>query len=505
MFEEKSSKKKGFAVLAAIGGAAVVVIVAAVVIFSSLLSGPKGDLTKAVTKSVSAFQTASQSAGMPDIRELTKDRKTTQSLSLSIQDISGDLNYFYPQLSLLEGLGISISEGLNLPERRMDASFAVTYNSADVLSAWMTVDDETAAVGSPDFLGGSVYGFNTETLGRDLAALGGVSEETASISFNIFDTLETFSRTVEVDKSAFRDLSDAIEVEKSGKSAMDINGCSVNCTAYRVTVPQDALLTCLSAVEEAYGAREADGAFLDLLASLGMSSADLAEFRDALSGRETFDALAGMVRTAGDLELDVYISDGYVMAVEWADTIDGESVSLSAYLGGGKSYADDWSAELRRDNERLTITSTGDHSAAGGTYTDETSLTISAVRSGDRIKITSNTSWTPKASGENFQWSIKTSGVTLTAAGRLTAGKDSMDLTLDKLAVNALGTDLVTLRAGYAIRPYAAPSYSDKAPVMLAEMDENDVAELYQDVILNTQEWVLGLGGKIPGLYELFW
>lgn len=496
-----AKKSKGFAALAAIGGVAVVAVIAAVVLLGGVFSGPKGALTKAMTKSVNAWQSASEAAGLPDIERLAKDKKITQEISFKIKSVADELSYYYTDLSMLEGMGISVTEGVNLPGKKMDLSVGVTYGSSDVLSAWTNIDNDTVTFGSPQFLGSSAYGFNTETLGKDLAKLGGVPDEVESISFNIFDTLDAFDNTVEVDKTALKDLTNAIEVEKSGKENIDVNGYDTGCTLYHVLVPKDAMRDYLKSVKSAYknANQSSSEALLDLMESFGMSAGDVESLFD--SG-EVFDLLDEVIRMIGDLELDVYISDGYIMAAKWSDKIEGTRVGVSMYLGGGKNYADDLSLELAADSARVTIASTGNHSASNSQFTDETSIT---VRDGsDSVKVTSEMTWNAKAKSDNFEWSVKSSGFALKASGNLTASKNSMDLELDKLSVNALGTDYVTLSGSYSVKPYAAPSYSSKSATMLSSMDEDDFEDLYEDILANTRNWMYDLMEEIPEIMYLF-
>lgn len=492
-------KSKGFVLLAAVGAAAVVAVAAAVVLFSGLFSGPKGTLAKAAVKSISAYQNAFEAAGMPDVNQLVGNQKVTQELSLGIKNISDELGYYYADLSMLEGMGFSVMEGVNLSGRKMDMSVGVTYGSFDVLSAWANIDDETVTFGSPQFLGGSVYGFNTETLGGDLARLGDVPDEVEAISFNIFDTLDALDNTDEVDKTALKDLADAIEVEKSGKETIDVNGYETGCTLYHVLVPRGAMHTYLSAVEAAYQNQSSNEALVDLMRSLGVPASDI---EDLFDNKEAFDLLDEASEMIGDLELDVYENGGYIMAVKWSGKIEGTRVSFSMYLGGGKNYADDLSMELAADSARITLSSTGNHGAAGGAYTDETSVTF---RDGsDSFKVTSEMTWDSKKSSDNFTWSVKSSGFALKASGSLTAAKNSIDLELDKLSVNALGTDYVTLSGSYSVKPYEAPKYSSKSPTMLSSMDVNDLEDLYNDVLVNTQNWMYDLMDEIPEIAYLF-
>ncbi|RAZ93552.1 hypothetical protein DK853_39685, partial [Klebsiella oxytoca] len=77
-----------------------------------------------------------------------------------------------------------------------------------------------------------------------------------------------------------------------------------------------------------------------------------------------------IVKTVGDIELDVYVSGGYIAAVVWEDKIEGERVEVTACFGGGKHYADDLSLEMRVSDVRVRLESTGNHGTEGVEYTD---------------------------------------------------------------------------------------------------------------------------------------
>ena len=234
--------------------------------------------------------------------------------------------------------------------------------------------------------------------------------------------------------------------------------------------------------------------------ALGVSAYDM-EY--ALDSEKMFEPLDEILQMIGDVELDAYESGGYLMAAEWAKPIEGTPGKLGAYFGGGKNYADDWSVELSADGGRVTLASTGNHSAEGGEFTDETSISI---RNGsESIKVTSETSWEPKKSSDNFSWSLKSSGFALNASGQLHAAKNSMDLELDKLSVNALGTDFVTMSASYSVKPFDAQNLPSKSATMLSNMDMDDFERLYEGVMLNTQNWVYDLMDEIPELAYMFW
>jgi hypothetical protein len=134
--------------------------------------------------------------------------------------------------------------------------------------------------------------------------------------------------------------------------------------------------------------------------------------------------------------------------VVWEDKIEGERVEVTACFGGGKHYADDLSLEMRVSDVRVRLESTGNHGTEGVEYTDSSSLRI---QEGDySVTFKSELEYYPKRASDNFEWTVKGDGVSLTASGQLTTGKDSLFLDLDKLSVNALGTEMLR---GTLLRP----------------------------------------------------
>lgn len=496
------------AVIAGVGAAAVLAVVLAAVLLSGVLGGPKVALGKAVKKSLDAYQAASDSVGMPDLKKLQENKQMRTDMSFQIKNFSDALTGYSSEMELLKGLGMRMSAGMDLPGKKLDVSAAVSYGSADLLTFWGQADDDVVAVGCPELLENDSYGLSTVTLGKDLDKLGAeLPEGMEDMSFNLFDIIETFSKPIEADKNAVKELTAAIEAEKTGKTSVDVNDHSLSCAGYHVVVPKDAMRSFVSAMEDAYKARELDKEVIDLLRSLGMPDDELSqvrsEIKDAANGKEMFDALKQVVKTVGDLELDVYLYDGYVASVVWEEKIEGERVELTASFGGGKHYADDLSLDLRVSDARVRVASTGNHGTEGGEYTDSTSIRIQGY--GGSYTVKSELEYRPKQPSDNFEWTVKGDGFSLTAAGQLTTGKDSLFLDMEKLSVSVLGEEMVRLGATYSIAPYSAPDISAKAPVMLSSMDEDDFLELGEDVAANAQSWALGLMDEVPELSALFW
>lgn len=493
-----------------IGAAAVLAVALAAVLLSGVIGGPKAALGKAAAKSLNAYQAASDAIGMPDMRKLSESKQIRTDMSFQIKNLSDELTGYSSEAQLLKGLGMSMSAGMDMPGKKIDFSAAISYGSATLLTFWGQANDDVLAVGCPELLDNKSYGLSTVTLGKDLDKLGAdMPEGMEDMSFNVFDIIDTFSRPIEVDKAAAKEFAGAIEVEKTGKTTMDINDHSVSCTGYHVVIPKDAIRAYINALEDAYKARELDDEIVELLRSMGVPKDELSQIRgeikDAVNSKEMFDALDEMAKTIGDLELDVYLYNGYVAAVVWEDKIEGERVELGIYLGGGKNYADDLSVDLRIADARLRYTSSGNHGTEGGAYTDSSSLRIQEAGSGYAYTIDSEMEYHPKNASDNFEWTVKGSGISLTAEGQLTTGKDRLFLDLDKLSVSAFGTEMLRLGATYSIQPYSDPDISAKSPVMLSSMKEEDFLELSEDITANAQSWAMGLMNDVPELSQLFW
>lgn len=496
------------AVFAGAGAAAVLVIVLAVVVFSGLLGGPKAALGKAAAKSLNAYQAASGAVGMPDMKKLAESRQVRTDLSFQIKDFADELAGYSSQAEMLKGLGFTMSGGVDLPGRKMDLSAAVSYGSAGIITVWSQIDNDLLAVGCPELLDKDTYGLNTATLGKDLTKLSAdVPEELEDVGFNVFDMIETFSKPIEVDKAAAKELADAIEAEKTGKASVEVNGHSVSCTGYRVVIPKDAMRAYINALEDAYKARELDKDVLDLLESMGVPKDELSgmrgEIRDAVNNKAFFDGLKEIVKTIGDLELEVYLSGGYVSSVVWEDKIEGQRLELNLQFGGGKNYADDLSAELDAGEVVLRWESSGNHGTEGGEYTDSSVFTVEA--GGERYTVKSELEYHPKKASDNFEWTVKGEGFSFTAEGQLTTGKDTLFMDLERLSASAEGRELVRLSATYSVAPYSAPENAAKAPTMLSAMDEDDFEDLAADVMANGQSWLLGLADEVPELADYFW
>lgn len=502
-----SGARRGKGLVFGVIAAALVVCVGAGVALAGMLGGsPQTEVEKAMKKSVSAYSQMVEDMGLTTLSKLQEKQAYSTDFSVTLKELPTEL-YYYFDASVLEGLGVRVGADYSLEKRAMSMSAAAYYGSADLVQAAVSLDDTVLSVYAPEFLGDSALGMDTMTLGADLSNLDpGNQDMYKDISFNLYDFLDKYTQTPEVDPGAVKALRKAIQVEKTGKESVEVNGTDLDCTGYRVLIPEDALRDYLDATEDAVSALELEDAMMDLMESMGVPQSELAymerELENAMSGKEIFDGLKQAVKTVGDIELQVYLNGGYVSAVEWEPVIDGERLEMGLYLGGGKTYEDQWSFVISGGGDELRVESEGDHTASSGRYTDLT--TISYTDSyGSAFTMESELEYDPKA--HDFMWSIQGDGFAMEAEGQLTSSKDAVSLALDNLEFQAYGETMLGLEMEYSIRPYEKRETGAAEVNMIGEMSASDLEDLGWEIQDNAQDWVYDLMDKIPALQELMW
>lgn len=505
--------KKGFIIGGAVAAVAVVAVLL-VVLVSNLFTSPKGQVEKAIAKSLSAYASAGEKIDLPDMAELTQDKSVSQSFSMELNSINSELVGY--DLSSLQGLGLRLSGGYDQKGRRADGELAAFWGDNEIASFVMAVDDNVLSFASPQFTGGEAYGLDTETLGADLARLGVEDEDidVSSISFNLFDLAEQTAPSQQSEEmerklaEATARLGGAIEVEKAGKKTIDVNGTSVNAAAYLVTIPEEAMEEYADALSDAMAQMDSQEQSRKFLRAIGLDEDTINSMMPDMTGvdayGEVFDALKEMLRAMGDLELEVYLDGGYVCAVEYSKEQNGSRLELGLYLGGGDSYVDDFSLRIAVDNEEVLLESTGNHSGKGGEFTDETTL---RVRSGGStlFRISSDLSYRPDGGADNFEWRLNmNNAASLKMAGRLSTGKRSMVFQLDDVTLTAAGMEICSLSVDYEVGPYRNGAEAPLAgPTLLGGMELDELDELYYEIEYYAQEWVYDVMALIPE--DLLW
>ena len=502
-FEREAEKKvigKGAVIGVAAAAAAVVIllVVGAILLFGG---GAKAKVSAAATKSIKAYAGVVDAIGAPDLAKLYESKKVTQSVSVELRSVPG----FYGEA--LKGLGVSYTAGCDYPGKKMDFSGALTYGSTELITAQALLKDSSLSVYVPELFDDTAYSLDTTTLGKDLGKLtDDMPDEYAKLSFNVFDALKDVEKDgkLTLNKGAAKDFAKAVKVEKAGSSSIDVNDHNVKCTQYHVVIPEDAILAYIDAVKDDVDAYGFDDKLIDALKSFGLPKDVIDEMKDQIkdsvqSSKEVFKSLKQLVKKVGDVELEVYLKGGYVMAAEWEKKIEGSKVALSLYLGGGKEYVDDLSLELRIDDDRFSVSSSGNHTAKGGTFTDTTTLRSRSSDAGFRSEL----EYSPKKSSDNFSWTVSGEGMgfTLKAEGQLNMSKNSLDLQLDKLSV-ADGSQEYALRLGWKVGPYDAQKLTAKKTTALPGMSKSELEELAEDIGKNAMRWSERMQDKHGDLFR---
>lgn len=495
-----SGKKLGL--LIGIAAAVVVVLLVVVLLISGVFSGPKGKVQSAILKTVDAYASAAEKAALPDTSELLAGGKYSQSLSLSIEDMA--------EYTSMEGLGIRMTHDVDMDGQKISSVVTPFYGSVDLLTMQLALDGSRIYATSPELVDGIFYGVDTSTLGVDLDKLGAdLPSEMENLGFNIFELMELAQKYSQPDDEskaaltdAFKELYKAIEVEKTGSESKKINGTSVKCTAYHVFIPQDELEDCLDALEDCMDSVDYEEMYTQIMLAMGIDedtvedAVDEMDFSEADMG-EAFDSFKEVLDALGDIELDVYLDGGYVMAVVYDERIEGSDVELELCLGGGKNYVDDLSLTINIDGEELTITSTGDHSAKEGVFTDETIIEVDSYE-----VLVSEISYEADAEDGNFSWTLDMDGASVNAEGQLTVGKNSVMLNLEELELRAYGESIITLAVSYTMDSYSDKNVTVNEPVMLADMDEDDLMDLVDTIEDNGYDLVMDLSDDLAALIE---
>ena len=495
-----------------IGGAVAAVAVVALVVFalSGLFASPKTRVEKALAKTLAAYQQASEKVGLPDFSELSNTQSTSQSFSLALNSVNSDL--IGVDLSFLRGLGFRMSSDLDLERRELGYDMAAFWGGDDIISFQIMAKDDVLCFASPEFTGGDAYGFNTETLGRDLYKLIG-EDEVRDIRFNLFDMIESYmpdedqnKETQQAIQDANAALLEALEVEKTGKESLKVNGKSVDATAYHVTVPRDALRDYFDALIDTMEDFDLADRMESMYEAMGIPMDDiryeLDELRDSMG--ELGDILDEAVKSLGSLEFDVYVDGGYICAARYEKRVSGSKLELELYLGGGDNYVDDWTLEITIDGDTLSIESTGDHGAKSGVYTDEMVIRLPS----NAGRLTSEVTYDLNSSRDNFQWVLTLdSAGSLELEGTLSAAKDSLVFEDGDLSLRASGVELFSLEVECELKPYDKTRVKLDSPNLLGDMSERDLEDLVYDLYDNAEDWANGLedrfASRIPE--DLYW
>lgn len=487
------TKRRGKGLVIGFGVACVAAIVVIAILLGSLFGGARGKVLKAAVKSAGEYAEVLDLFGVSTLGELYKKQAFTQTIRFELEDVSEDMEYYY---DIVEGLGMELVVAGDLPGHKIGMRGALSWESVDLVEAYLDMNESKIIVFSPEIMDETAVGIDTKTLGRDLVEADWLEDyiyadldDFEDIGFNIFDLLDQIREVKPMDSAAQKELLKAIEVEKEGSDEIEVNGEDINCAIYSVVIPEDALLDYLDALQDYMEENNSTEAIVDYVSDI-YPDADLDYvFEDMESSYdEMFSSLEEIVEMLGDLEFEVAIKGGYIMAVNGELDVDGDSVEYSLQLGGGKEYVNDISLTVEADGTVITIESTGDHAPKGGVFTDTTTVTVENEWYEENLSF--GTEYDTKAKEDNFVFEVDFSDedMEFSVEGTLTTG-NGISLLIDKLVFDDGYGESLTLSGEYSIKPFEKIKVPATETAMLLTMSEDDLEDLVEDIQDNAMDW----------------
>lgn len=469
----KSGKKLGIVI------AALAAVLAVVLVAVSVLGGAGTTVARAFAKSLGAYSAVLDRMQLPDMAAISESGRYNQKMRMWLEDGAEELN------------GLGIRAELSWDQSGTEAALiaAPYYEGTDLLTFQMQLKDNLLYLGSPELMAGDYLMLDTLTVGQDLAAMGVYDLE--GVSFNAFRLAEALQKNGKLTGEQKKELEEAgaafaksLRVEENGKDDVKVNGRRLSCRMYELVIPQMAMEDYLDILEDVFRDMDLDKS----LESLEDAGLDIGTEVDGSSVPDALEQLQSMVRELGDLEAELAVHKGYIVAVESEFDLYDTEYDLRIHLGGGENYADDFYFELKDEAENgITVSSEGDHTMSGGVYTDET--VIMELYNGRKHELfASEISWEPRAKEDNFAVALRAEGEQIRLKGTLICTGDSLEFTVPGLDVEG-----VVFGIGYSLEKYKAPAITPENVHVFAEMEEADMMELAGQIVANAENWAAGI------------
>lgn len=398
-----------------------------------------------------------------------------------------------PSVNEFAGTSFSVVSQSDIQQKKVAAQLGTKVANMDFISMNLYLDQEDLAVSVPE-LSKKVftvnYGNNLEEQIQNSPVAGSLIQQSDIQASAIedymdniwsmygtegeqpFDLKALWERYKEGSK-AIDELKEAMVVEKTESASYTIDGREVKCKGYDVVIPQQALVDFVDSTSKFFVEDETlKDDMTDYLSQVmafsvsqsieGMSAADMQK-QIWETMEEYADSLVEVMEdSAEDIVMTVYVDKKGRLAAFEAETClnleDGElEIVVDAQMHGGSyiSQNAEWNMELRGNGEKVGITAAQEGEYDKETLTKRLEL---AVNSGTE-KVT--LSWDgayDRASGDySLDMAAKSSAMTgsIDIEGTISDLKpgESMDISMDNIAVRLNGDELAVLSGSYALRP----------------------------------------------------
>lgn len=495
----KKRKKIWIVVLAAL---LVLALATAALAAGGLFGSPEGRLMAAVANSVQAYTEAVEQLNLPDTEALEEADVVQQQLRVVLKQLP-DMD---PAFS---GVGVELITAADLQNQKLRIDLGLLLEEEQrVASALLFAQGDVIALGSPEIMDDTYLGINTTTLGADLVNLLGYDEGFGELSFNLFELMDETQAPAEgetVPEPDGTELVQAIQVSRGERKQLQINGRSVKCAGYEVVIPADALVAFLRELVQAASHAASAEEMRAVLEDIGLGADALDEELLYSPVDEVEEALDELAEKLQDLKLEVYLSDGYVMALLGELELSEEAVRFAFYFGGGERYTDDLSFEIAGEEETvIRFASAGDHAGLGGAITDRSELVVQE-HGETELRLLSELRYEPGKTGENFSWRLDgLDDFAIEARGSLALGRDAVKLDLQELGLRIDG-ERVALAVCYDVAVSQAVQIPDAEVQMILTMDEGELYELGLQIGLGAAAFLEQVVSDYPQLEALLY
>lgn len=508
--------KRGKIRIAALAAAAAVLVVAVAAAALMLVNAdPKTYVAKCMTATLSACFDGEDETGIATVLGTALTGGNRQTLTLRLGDDTTEQMRKILAASYgltaeeLAGSSLSLTAESDMKNRQIALQLTGELDSTEVGTLELFLNDNIFSLRSPDLLGGEAYGFDTLTLGKDLAAspLGQYyySDIPEDYSINLFDARKDKGTDVLAEESLaelaalYKTYTDAVTVEKGGKARAEVNGQTLSCQTYSMTIPAEALR---DLVRGGAACLSRDSVFMDRILSargpvallgMGYYYGNTGEMGD--EDREAYlaDLDEALAYIQDNVTITFYISGGKVVRLEAVGKLEngedsGLGISLVLQFGNASAMKNALSADLTlrsgEDRVKLSLTSQGEHKLNGGKFSDETVLSLT-TNGEEQGRLTARTAYDTKAERDNFSFGITASiygnqGAGAGVEGTVHADKGAGTLSADLGSIYLkFGDDCSAIALTYGLEPIQALSLRmPESTQMPLEMSPDELTAL---------------------------
>ena len=498
---QPKKKRKKWIPFAILGSAvAAIAAILLTMFFTGFFDTPEMKLYKAFSKSANAFAEADAALGLPDFRYIQDENAYSAEFGFVLNNVQGN--------DALRGLGLRASMDYNLPAKKLGLNLTPSYGAVDLLDLQLKLDNDQLYIGSPQITGNTFYSANTETMLMDLSELGMDVGGGENIRINVFELLQILTEETMFSKEDEQKLTDAaikllktIEADSLGSEQITVNGHDLKCDKYHVVLSKEALLEYYEVVLELMATTDMSGLIDKLCQSLNITPEELGLTVTTPDTDEVMESLEKTLDEYGDIELTVYLKGGYVMAVAFDISFEDEALKCMISIGGSDNYVDDLSLSLESGGQTILLESSGNHTGKNGSFTDNTKLSMKGQGFSMTI-LNSSLSFDSRKSGENFQWTIKTTSLASIAfyvTGNVSYDSTSMTVDQSDIVITQYDEELVALSLYYKL-----DKYTDNIQVgdtmALLELSEDAFQQEMTSLGNKINQWAMGIADQIPEL-----